>query len=128
MAQKFSSSTAGLFTSFYSPQKLFEKIAGAAKSAGIKVVYAALLLYYALFDKEVPLTDKTIVVGALGYFILPVDLIPDFLPGGYADDGAALILAVKSIWDNITAATKSKAQERLRSWFGNVKPSDLTLF
>lgn len=128
MAKKFSYTTAGLFTPLYSPQKLFGKIAGVAKSAGTKVVYAALILYYALFDKEVPLKDKTIVVGALGYFILPVDLIPDFLPGGYTDDGAALILAVKSIWDNITPSTKSKAQERLKSWFSNVKASDLTLF
>lgn len=128
MAKKFNSSTAGMFTSFYSPEKLFIKIGDVAKSAGVKVIYAVLLLYYALFDEEVPINDKMIVIGALGYFILPLDLIPDILPGGYTDDFGALILALKSIWDNITSSTHSKARARLNSWFNNVDPSDLKLF
>lgn len=128
MANKFNSTTAKLFAPFYSPEKLFSKIGEVAKSAGVNVIYAALLLYYALFDDEVPLKHKMIVIGALGYFILPADLIPDILPGGYADDLGALGLALKAIWDSISPATQSKAQQRLRSWFSNVKPEDLKIF
>ncbi|MBD5176383.1 MAG: DUF1232 domain-containing protein [Bacteroidales bacterium] len=128
MSKKFSKETSTLFTSFYSPEKLFSKIGTATKKAGVKVVYAALLLYYSLLDKEVPIKDKAIVIGALGYFILPADLIPDFLPGGYADDSTALILAVKTIWSNITVRTKEKARVQLSKWFNNVNSSDLQLF
>ena len=128
MAKKFSSSTAESFMTFYSPEKLFAKIGEVAKKAGLKVIYAALLLYYAMFDKEVPMTDKAIVIGALGYFILPLDFIPDFFPGGYVDDAGALALAVKSIWSNISASTKYQAKAKLNEWFDDVNPSDLQLF
>lgn len=128
MSKKFGFSTANKFSTFYSPDKLFNKIGNVAKSAGVKVVYAALLLYYAIFDKEVPMKDKLIVIGALGYFICPVDFLPDIMPGGYTDDFGALLLALKSIWGNISENTHSKARMRLASWFSNVNPEDLKLF
>lgn len=117
------------FGSNYNPTKLFDKISNVAKKAGIKTVYAALLLYYALMDGEVPLKDKAIVIGALGYFILPIDAIPDILgPLGYSDDLGALILALKTIWNNISPNTHRQARERLESWFGKVSDSELKLF
>lgn len=127
MPQPSRSSLSG-FGNNYSQEKLFDKIGKVAKKAGVKAIYAALLLYYALLDGEVPMKDKAIVIGALGYFILPVDLIPDLLPGGYADDAGAMILALQTIWNNITPATKAKARNRLESWFGSVSDSDLKLF
>lgn len=112
----------------YSDSKLMDKITSVAKKAGVKTVYAALLLYYAVMDDEVPMKDKAVVIGALGYFILPLDLIPDLLPGGYTDDLGALIMALKVVWDNIKPATHAKARQRLESWFGPVSDGDLTLF
>lgn len=112
----------------YSSTKLFDKIGKVAKKAGVKVVYAALLLYYALLDGQVPLKDKAIVLGALGYFILPVDMIPDILPGGYLDDSGAMIMALKTIWDNITPTTHAQARKRLEAWFGPVSDKELKLF
>lgn len=128
MAIKFSASTAESFMSYFSPEKLFSKISDVAKKAGVKVIYAALLLYYAMFDKEVPMSDKAIVIGALGYFILPLDFIPDFLPGGFVDDGGALVLAVKNIWSNISVNTHRQAKAKLNEWFDNINPSDFQLF
>lgn len=129
MSNKFSLSTAGLFQSFYSPANLIGKISKVGKAAGVKVVYAALLLYYALLDKEVPIKDKMIVIGALGYFILPLDAIPDFLgPIGYTDDLSAMVLAAKTIWNNISLKTHEKARKQLSEWFDDIKPSDLKLF
>lgn len=129
MAKKFNSQNAASYSSDYTPDKLFAKIGKVAKKAGVKVVYAALLLYYALFDDNVPAKDKMLVAGALGYFILPLDLIPDFMPGvGYTDDLGALGIALKSIWSNITDATRQKAQDRLEGWFDNVSKEDLKLF
>ncbi len=112
----------------YSPAKLFDKISSTAKKAGVKTVYSALLLYYALLDGNVSLLDKAMVVGALGYFILPVDVLPDILPGGFIDDLGLLVKTLKSIWKSITAETRKKALERLKTWFPSVNESDLDLF
>ncbi len=117
------------FVKDYSPGKLFEKIAKVASRAGIKAVYAALLLYYALTDGDVPAKDKAIVIGALGYFILPLDIIPDMLgPLGFTDDFSVLVLACKTIWSNITPNVHAKARARLSEWFGEIQEDDLTLF
>ena len=117
------------FDDWYSRTKLFDKISRVAKKAGVKGVYAALLLYYALADGKVPLRDKVIVVGALGYFICPTDFIPDILgPLGYTDDISALMWALSRIWHNITPAVHEKSRARLRQWFPGVEESDLTLF
>lgn len=119
-------STFGSMDKWYTPTSLMEKIGKVASKAGKKTVYAALLLYYALLDGDVSWKDKAIVIGALGYFICPVDLIPDLVPGGLVDDGAALLYAAKSIWDNITPSVHKKARARLSDWFGTV--SDIDLF
>ncbi len=113
----------------YSPTKLFEKIGSVASKAGAKAVYAVLFLYHAITDNEVPLKDKALVVGALGYFILPLDIIPDFMgPLGYTDDVAVATAALKAIWGNITPKTKGKTRRRLIEWFCSVNSDDLELF
>lgn len=95
----------------------------------MKAVYATLILYYALTDNNVAMKDKAIVIGALGYFICPVDFIPDLLgPMGYTDDFTTMILAVQSIWATITPSVTAKASARLEAWFGKVEDTDLELF
>ncbi len=109
----------------YSPEAFTDKIKHAAKKAGKKAVYYALLLYYASLDKDVPAKDRLMIIAALGYFILPADLIPDMVPGGFADDTAALIYVLKKVWNNITPATKEKARARTASLFGNSPAPDI---
>lgn len=113
------------YADYYNPNALFEKIKKVARKAGVKVVYVVLILYYATMDKELPVKDRLMVLAALGYFILPIDLIPDALPGGFADDMAALVYVLKQIWDNLTPSTIEKAKNRLSEWFGEVSESDL---
>ena len=60
--------------------KLMSKIKDTAKKAGLKAIYMALLLYYALESPTITMMDKAIIYGALGYFISPIDLVPDILP------------------------------------------------
>lgn len=98
----------------YSESKLLRKLSSAARWAGAKVVYAVLLLYYVLRSDEVPLKEKSKILGALGYFILPADMVLDFIPMlGYSDDMAALLWALHSVATNISPQIKSKAKERL---------------
>ena len=120
--------TISSYAGHYSPEKLFEKIGNVAKSAGVKTVYAALLLYYSLMSKEADMRHKIVVLGALGYFVFPLDLIPDLLgPFGYTDDGAVLLYAAKRIFDGITPAVKSQARAKLGEWFDNIDASDLNI-
>lgn len=109
----------------YNPNALFEKIKKVARKAGVNTVYVVLLLYYSTLDKELPMKDRLMVMAALGYFILPVDLIPDALPGGFTDDMAALMYVLKQVKDNLTPSTKHKALGRLKEWFGDVAEEEL---
>ncbi len=102
----------------YSESKLLQKLSRAARWAGVKVVYAVLLLYYVLRSNEVPVADKSKILGALGYFILPTDMMLDFIPLlGYTDDLAALVWALHSVAKNITPAIKQQAKTKLGEWF-----------
>ena len=90
----------------------------------MKAIYYVLLLYYVLMDENTSWEHKGIIIGTLGYFILPVDLIPDLLPAiGFTDDIAALTACLKTIHDNITPSVKKKAMHKLTDWFVNVEYS-----
>jgi uncharacterized membrane protein YkvA (DUF1232 family) len=73
---------------------------------------------------------KLKVLGALGYFILPLDFIPDIILGlGFTDDLAALAWALFTMRKYITPEIERKARERLREWFGpeEGEETDLTI-
>ncbi len=103
----------------YSESGLQRKIKSVARWAGAKVMYAVLLLYYVLQSPTISKTDKGKIYGALGYFILPTDLVVDFLPiVGYSDDLAALMIALHAVATNITPEVKAQAKAKLSKWFG----------
>ena len=113
----------------YSESKLLSKLQKVAKKAGVKVVYAVLLCYYVVTDKQVPFEAKAKIIGALGYFILPLDLIPDAVPlAGYTDDLTALYWALKSVYENITPEIDAKARKKLSEWFDEFDEEELNIF
>ena len=102
----------------FSASDFTEKISRIAKRAGAKLVYAALILYYTLQSPKVSKTDKAIIVGALGYMISPLDVIPDAIPiVGLTDDLAVLVYVLKKVWTNIEPEIKDKAKSKLSKWF-----------
>ena len=104
----------------YSESKLLTKITSVARWAGAKMVYAVLLLYYVLRNPNVSMADKSKIYGALGYFILPTDLILDIIPiVGYSDDMAAIMWAIHTVAKNITPEIKEQAKAKLSEWFDN---------
>lgn len=114
------------YTEAYSETKLFEKIIKFAKKAGIKVIYLALLLFFTLQQSTTPLLAKSAIVGALGYFIFPLDLIPDVIPiVGFSDDLTAMLSALAAVALYVNEDTKLKAKAKLHDWFGNYDESEL---
>jgi uncharacterized membrane protein YkvA (DUF1232 family) len=70
--------------------------------------------YYCAFDRQTPLHVKAALLGALAYFILPADVIPDVLPViGYTDDAAVLAAAVKLVASHITPDHREAARRTL---------------
>ena len=99
------------------------KIKNVGGKAGIKLIAMSLILYYSL--PKLSFGDKVIVIGALGYFISPLDIIPDAIPViGYLDDMSILAWAAKRIIANmknvgkIDEELRNKVKIKLQSIFG----------
>ena len=113
----------------YDDDAFWAKLQKFARKAGIKVTYAALLLYYVLKSQSTSTKDRAKIIGALGYFILPIDLIPDFIPiAGYTDDLAALVWGIYCVIKSITPDVKANAAAKLHEWFGAFDDHELDLF
>lgn len=106
------------YSNKFSKRDFVEKIARIAKSAGAKLVYAALILYYTLQSPKVSATNKAMIIGALGYLISPLDVVPDAIPiAGLADDLGVLIFVLKKVWTDVDPDIQVKAKKRLAKWF-----------
>jgi hypothetical protein len=109
----------------YTEKKLVDKIKKNFSKAGASVVYAVLLLFYSLKDPNVPAKAKATIIGALGYFITPLDLILDAVPvAGYSDDLATIMLALGMVAIYLTDETKEKAKKKTKQLFGNIGNDD----
>lgn len=105
----------------FSKEAFWSKVKHAAKKAGAFVIYAGLLLYYVLQKPDLPKRYKIAVIGALAYFIAPIDAIPDMLAGvGYTDDLAVLGTAIVQVAMHIDKDVKEKAKNKLHTWFPDV--------
>ncbi len=106
------------YASKFTQKDFVEKISRIAKRAGAKLVYAALILYYTLQSDKVSKADKAIIIGALGYMISPLDVIPDAIPiAGLTDDLAVLLYVLKKVWTGIDPEIVDQARSKLSKWF-----------
>lgn len=102
----------------YSEDKLSDKIKKFAAKAGKQVIYYVFILYTVLQSSKVGAKEKVLVIGALGYFISPLDFIPDIVPvAGYSDDLTALLLALVQVHSCIDKDILEKASSKLRKFF-----------
>ena len=101
----------------YSDSGLWDKVKSVANAAGKEVIYNVLLLFYAMKSDKVSLKERTMIIGALGYFILPIDIVSDAIPVvGFSDD-AAILLAIIKLLCCIDDAVREKAKTKLLDWF-----------
>lgn len=109
----------------YSESGFWDKLKDSASKAGKSVLSKVLMLYYAKDDMSIG--EKALVIGALGYFILPVDLIPDFYPVvGFTDDLAALTYVFASVSSHIGPDARQKARAQMKKMYKDISDEELT--
>ena len=107
----------------FDEKSFWAKVKKVANNCEIKLTCMALILFYSL--PKLSIKDKLIAIGAIGYFISPLDLIPDWIPViGYLDDIAILSWAVGVIIQNMKKVGRhnkelnEKVKSKLHSLFG----------
>ena len=114
------------FRKYFTVARFWGKLRRFATTAGVKTVYAALLLYYAYERKETPSWAKRAIVGVLGYLVMPLDFVPDLTPlVGYTDDLGFLSLGIAMVAAYINDGVRVKARTKLTTWFPNVTAEEL---
>lgn len=104
----------------YTDDRFWDKVARFAKRAGRELIEKALWLHFAAQHEKTPLWAKTTMYGALAYFIMPADMVPDLIPGaGFADDFGAIAAAITTVAIYITPEVQQKAAEQVKRWFGD---------
>jgi hypothetical protein len=103
--------------------QLLEKIKDWGKTLGRTSMRPVLSLYYVLKSPDTPLSDKLLVVSALSYLILPVDLISArrFPVLGWIDEITAVTIAYKKVKKYITPEIESEVDNILEKWFPELK-------
>jgi uncharacterized membrane protein YkvA (DUF1232 family) len=113
------------YSAHFNESSFWDKLRQFAFKAGRQVVKIALVLYYCLRDPDTPASAKAIIASSLGYFIFPLDAIPDMSPlVGYSDDLGALLLATTIVAAHIKPKHQRLAEDKLRDWFGNLPGND----
>jgi uncharacterized membrane protein YkvA (DUF1232 family) len=83
-------------------------------AAALPFVEDLLTAYYCAFDRDTPRHVQAALIGALAYFVLPFDIIPDMLPVlGYTDDAAVLATALKLVASHIRPEHRAAAKRAL---------------
>ena len=99
---------------YYDENRFWKKVKRIAKRTGRTVLRPVLLLYYLMQDNHVSIKDKAYIIGALGYFVLPIDIFPDFIVGlGYTDDLAVIGLLLRHLHNNITPEIEMRVDTKI---------------
>ncbi len=94
----------------------WRKMKNSVKKAGEEIAVMGIKSWLAMADSNTSVRHKAILGGALAYFVLPTDMVPDVLAGvGFTDDMAALTLAANSVGNAITDEHEERAREKLSS-------------
>jgi uncharacterized membrane protein YkvA (DUF1232 family) len=85
-----------------------------AVAARLPFVEDLLAAYYCAFDRETPRHVQVALLGALAYFVLPFDAVPDFMPLlGFTDDAAVLATAIRLVAAHIRPEHREAARRAL---------------
>ncbi|MCW9709350.1 DUF1232 domain-containing protein [Avibacterium sp. 21-586] len=101
-----------------SDTRFWKKLKNNTQRVGKKAIEYALKMYYSARDPETPTWAKGVVYSALGYFVFPIDTIPDFIPLiGYTDDVSVIAIALATIARHIKDRHSEQAKNKVNAWF-----------
>lgn len=110
------------YASEYSEEGFWNKVKGFAAKAGREVIERALQLYFAAQNPNTPAWARTVIYGALGYFIITPDAVPDVTPIiGFTDDLGVLAAAIATVAMHITPDIKERAKNKTDGWLGSAE-------
>ncbi len=93
-------------------ETFLDKLKKMARRASSEIIYKALVLYHILLEEKVPFRAKALIIGGLGYLILPTDLVPDFIVGlGFTDDLAAITFVLSQIEEYKSPSIEEKSKK-----------------
>ncbi|MGD1853359.1 MAG: YkvA family protein [Leptolyngbyaceae cyanobacterium] len=102
----------------YSDAKFLHKMKTFGAQAGQAMVEQVYIMWYALHSSKTPASAKLVIAGALAYWILPVDMVPDVLPAvGFTDDFTTIASALASVAMSITPDIRAKAKLQTNALF-----------
>lgn len=105
---------------------IFRSLQKKTKQIGAPLLYAGLLMYYAMIRKDTPKWAKRIILGGFVYLFTPIDAVPDIAPIiGYTDDLGVMFYALVLVAAYIDPNVRSSAQHTLHAWIGDVDEHDL---
>ncbi|HEY1382874.1 MAG TPA: YkvA family protein [Dongiaceae bacterium] len=93
-------------------REFWQKLKAAARK--IPFIDDLTSVYYCAIDPATPLKVKAVLFGALAYFIMPFDIVPDFIAVfGFGDDAAVLYAAIRTVLPHIKPQHRDRAREAL---------------
>lgn len=103
---------------YYTQKNFLNKVQHYGLKLGFKALHGAATLYCALKSPDMPKKNKLLIVGVLGYFILPFDIVADILPMvGLTDDAIVILKAISVIYSSITDEMKEEGHQLLKKIF-----------
>lgn len=108
------------YIGYYDELELAHKIKSVGKKIGSQVIYYVVIMALLVSDNKIPLKVRLVFMAALGYLILPADLVADIIPAiGFTDDIAFLTYAINNAREYITPEVKNRAKEKLDRWMSD---------
>lgn len=109
----------GDYQKYFSDDKFWDKTKKIASKTGKFLLGSAFTAYYCMMDPDTPAPVKAMFAAALGYLILPVDFVPDFIPGaGLLDDAGALTATIVMATASIKPEHADKAEQKVKELLG----------
>jgi uncharacterized membrane protein YkvA (DUF1232 family) len=117
----------GLVAELYADATFWEKLGKHTAQAGPQLVHKALVLYYTMNNRKTPNRIKASIMGALAYFVLPLDAVPDAIIGvGYLDDLGVIAWAYDTTFNHINDAALKDASRAWKRLVGSTGTDEYT--
>lgn len=105
---------------------VFQHLSKYLLKVGVQLSYTILLLFYAYLRKDTPKWAKNIIIGALAYFVAPIDGIPDLSPFiGFTDDLGVMMYGLVAIACYVNDEVRLKARAKLATLFDDINEEEL---